>query len=220
MNVFVFTNSTGCMCYEGSTFIPNASYVDMLQEYNPEGMWINGVTALHVSRAVSLVLKGAERIAILHFGVCEALSHPPANFLNLWIAHLFQQVVDPYLFQTFIVPKMLKASEVLTKDARDYFCSLLPSEFAYILEGILWKLQGTKTIFIGMSQPNTASYPHWQEQALEYNEVMKNLCLKWNVYFIDIWDLLKEHVQDSNHINIEGHKILYNLIVDKMAKGA
>jgi|GEM_PF-4326403 hypothetical protein len=208
MNLFIFTNSTGCMCYEGTNFIPNASYVDGLQEYHPEGMWINGVTILNVHKTLPQILKGTKRIAVLHFGVCEALSHPPVNFLNLWIAVLLQQLADSCLYQTFIVPKMVKAVESLANEKPEYFLSLEPKEFEYILDNIFWMLQGTKTLIVGMSQPNSGSPSHWISQAWEYNEVMKKGCEKYNVEFLDIWESFKDYVQDSSHLNIEGHKQL------------
>lgn len=212
MKLFLFTNSTGCMCYEGITFLSGYSYVDRLQEYNPEGMWINGITALHVYKMLPRILKGSDRIAILHFGACEAFSHPPANFINLWLNHWFQQVVDPVLFQTFILPKILKASECLLNNDKQYFRSLLPAEFEYILDGILKMLQGTKTLVIGMSQPNDGDHPHWVVQAWGYNEIMRKLCEKHNAGFLNIWDSLKDNVQDSNHLDRYGHQVLLGCI--------
>lgn len=207
------------MAYDGVTFIPNGSYVDMLQDYHPEGLWINGVTILHIIKLLPPILKGTDRVAIMHFGASETFTHPPANFLSMCCAHLLRQDMEPSLFQAYVVPKMFAASNALAHNRTEYFRLIEPSDFERMLDQVLWMLQGTRTLFIGMSQPNSPDHPHWVNQAWEKNEIMKRLCIRCNVKFLHIWDDYKEYIQDSTHFNTEGHKKLFNEIQTFIQEG-
>ncbi len=208
MNLTIFSCSTGFHSYP----TPNKSYVERLSlEYNIKGRWTDGLTILDVRKELNVNLCGNDRVIILHIGAVEAFTYSPANIIEWCAGYLLRNPFDPNAI-TFLLPRILEASHALTHK-QDLFLSILePWEFEFVLHQTLQLMQGATGIIVGMSKPNTPDKPFWVEQASTFNQILEEETKICNFTFIDVWNLCPHCVVDNNHLNEEGHNILYERI--------
>lgn len=208
MNLTVFSCSTGFHSYPD----PNKDYIGKLSlEQNIKGRWMDGMAILDVKRELPTQLCGNDRAVILHIGAVEAFSYRSANVIE-WCAEYFLRNPSDQYAMNFLIPKILKASHSLTHK-QDLFLSILePEEFVFILQQVLHILQGTKVIMMGMSKPNTPDKLFWVEQAFKFNQILEEEAKTANASFVDVWNLCSQYVVDNNHLNEEGHNVLYKTI--------
>lgn len=84
----------------------------------------------------------------------------------------------------------------------------------------------SKIVFIGLTPVDESSVSPlpWaknkylkNENVKRYNEVIKSVCKKNDVYFIEIFEKLKngnKYLEDGLHLNSEGHKRIFELVRD------
>ncbi len=208
MNLAIFSCSTGFHSYPTL----NKSYVERFaSEYNAKGRWADGLSIFDVKREIPSYLCGNDRIVILHVGAIETFTHPVANVIEWYSNYFLRNPSDQYAM-AFLFPKMAEISHALTHKGKQFFSILEPKEFEIVIRLILLILQGAKVIIVGMSKPNDPMKPFWIEQALIINQILENETKNFNFIFIDTWNLCPHCVVDSNHLNEEGHNILYEKI--------
>ncbi len=212
MNLTIFSCSTGFHSYP----TPNKSYVERLVfEYNPRGRWADGLSIFDVKRELPLYLCGNDRIIILHVGAIETFTHPVANVIEWYSNYFLRNPSDQYAM-AFLLPRMAEISYALTHKGKQFFSILESKEFETVLRLILSILQGSKVIIVGMSKPNDPAKPFWVEQAFIINQILRDETKIFNFIFIDTWNLCPHCVVDSNHLNEEGHNILYERIRENL----
>lgn len=209
-DVTIFGSSTA---YYSPT--PGMSYVDLLKkDYNVKSLCMRGYTIWHANYILPphLTEIGKDKWIIIHVGASEAATMKIPTFLQLasyWLVY----GSNDHFFQTFIAPKIYKASCDLV-EGKDTFHSLLTSdEFKILYDRLLKALEGYSIICIGMSKPliNT-SIPH--KQALSFDIEIESMCKKIpeKANFIDIFTLCENETIDSNHLSDQGHQLVYNEI--------
>jgi len=213
VNISVFCCSTGFTAMRKAD-LDHPSYVDiLLSKYGkPDGIWMNGLTILHIRHLISRFLRdrNTRSCIIIHVGVVEALTRPPENFLQQAVYFLNYYGYTQY-FGTFVVPKMLRATKALTHNRKEYFRFLEPYQFRMILTDIAILLEGFTSIIVGMSKPVSPEY-RWIGQALEFNNILMEVCEEYNLNFIDVWNLCPDQIVDSNHLTKEGHQRIFEQI--------
>jgi hypothetical protein len=208
MNLTIFSCSTGFHSYP----TPNKSYVERLSsEYPAKGRWMDGLSILDVKRELPLFVYGNDRAVILHIGAVEAFSYPAANIIEWCAEYFLRNPFDPYAI-TFLIPKIIEASHALTHKQELFLPVLESSEFEFILHQTLHLLQGSNVIIVGMNKPNTPGKSFWIEQALTFNQILEEEAKTFNSIFVNSWNLCPHCVTDNNHLNEEGHNILYEKI--------
>lgn len=211
MKLFIFSSSTGCVSLGGGE-----SYVEMLEKkYNPEGIWINGLTVLSARHYAKQFIKGNKRVVILHLGAVECFTRPLESFIIWCIREMGNWYNDP-AWKEYFYYKLIQATISLEKKEQKYIQPLENFEFKKLYEDLLLILEGCKIIIIGMSKPKRPD-PHWVEQASAFNDILKDLSVKYKTYFIDVFNKYDQYAIDSNHLNDEGHNLLYQE-VDKILK--
>jgi hypothetical protein len=212
MNLTIFSCSTGFHSYP----TPNKSYIDKFaSEYQVKGRWMDGLSVLDVKRELPLFVYGNDRIVILHIGAVEAFTYPAANIIEWCAEYFLRNPFDPYAI-TFLTPKIIEASHSLTHKQELFLPVLEPSEFEFVLHQTLHLLQGSQVIVIGMNKPNSSDKPFWTKQALIFNQILEEEAKIYNFNFIDAWNLCPHCVTDNNHLNEEGHNIIYEKVKEKL----
>ncbi len=212
MNLTIFSCSTGFHCYDNNKQdVYGKSYIERLQVEFPsiQGRWMDGMIIIDVKH--ELLLKGNQRKVILHIGAVEAFSHPSENILEWGINWIISHGGLDSFFNSMILPMMLKAAHALTHKQKEYYSILTPRDFSVILDLVLILLQGSKVIVVGMSKPNTDK-AYWVEQASAFDSILRMETNKHNQTFINVWDICSHCVVDNNHLNEEGHRILFEKI--------
>lgn len=201
MKLFIFSSSTGLYSTEGD------SYVEMLEKYNPEGIWINGLTVLSARHYARQFIKGNNKVVILHIGAVECFTRPVESFIIWAIREMGNWYNDP-AWKEYIDYKLIRSAILLEQKKQEYIQPIENHEFRKLYEDLLIMLAGCKIIIVGMSRPIRPD-PHWVEQASDFNNILKDLSNKYSTYFIDIFNKYSQYVIDSNHLNGEGHKLLF-----------
>jgi len=215
-DLILFGCSTAYIPYNMENIIGTTSYVDILkQEYNLKGIWLNGINIINIRSEMSKFLIGrgskTKQKVIIHTGACECFSSKPENFLHYCIANLCLYGMNNW-FQSFVLPKMLSAAKSVShKYENEYYSLLDESEFSYIYRDIAILLEGFDVFLMGMGRPNTNNQ-EWIKQADRYNGVIGDMGKEYNLNFVDIWNICKEEISDSNHITDKGHKLIYEAI--------
>jgi hypothetical protein len=213
MNLFIFSSSTGMVGFGGT------SYIDKLETvYSPQGLWNNGFSILSARHNVHRILKGNKRVVILHLGAVECFTMPAENFLVWCIRELGHHWYTDSDWKAYFYHKLLKATDALFKKETVYIRPLEDYEFRVLYEELIRMLEGSKILIMGMSKP-VLPEPHWTEQAVSFNNILKELSDKYNTYFIDVYNKYSDYVVDSNHLNTAGHELLYQE-VDQIIRSA
>jgi len=223
MNLTIFANSTLYTPMQDGTIIDEKSQscLTYLQNnYNVNGIWINGLTIFHILNMHSnfLVERFRRNVILLDIGVVEALTHPAANFLH-WCCMYLQSQGMTAEFKTYVLPYMTWASAHLTNKDRineNYYPLLNTNDYGNLLSIFLKLVEGFSVIVLGMNKPNMSNEllcKEWYTQANIYNERIKTITM-WNsnCVFIDRWNLLSEYVVDTTHLTPEGHIRLFDII--------
>jgi len=223
MNITVFANSTLYTPMPDSlTTWNHDSTLHFLREYCPklDGAWLNGLTILNIKQMLPQYLRERHRSnwVIINVGAVECYSHKTANFLQ-WCSHYLNFYGCDPLFSTYVLPKMLKASDKLCSNEEDFHQLLSSSDFASILDSILRLLEGFSVIVIGMNEPKTENVV-WKNQAGDYEYVMAFICKQYNnVVHIDSWNLYNSYVVDTTHMTPEGHSSMFSRICNILESG-
>ena len=208
-SVTIFGSSTAYYAHD-----PGCSYVDMLKnDYDVKSLCMNGYTIWHANYILPQFLteRGPDKWIILHVGASECATMKISNFLVLASYWLIYGSNDHY-FQTFIGPKMYRASLDLADGIENYYSLLNRSEFLALYDKLLQGLESFSVLCVGMSKPNEATDIR-MEQAITFETAIDECCRcrPWTRQ-IRVWDLCDGQIIDSNHLTNEGHKILYNEI--------
>lgn len=218
--VTIFANSSGYVSYESPGNVGELSYIQLLKnnvDIEVKGYWTNGMTILHTRNIMKRNLIGVIRSdlnwLILHVGVCESFSRYPQNFIQLVIDYLFQWG-ESSPFRSYVLPSAVKAAKDLAEGIEGNYYNFLDKTAFINLWREVFKLgEGHSIIVIGFSRPNIEeNHPHFN-QAREYNDVLRELTLCNDSYFIDAWNMVPECVVDGTHIAEKGHNRLYYKIM-------
>lgn len=219
--ITVFANSTLYTSMFDENTHGGVGCLELLKNrYEVNGLFTNGLTVLHVLPSFKIFAKerNKKNIVIINLGAVEAFSHPAENFLY-WASYFLLENGCTSQFETYCIPKMVKATHALSHKREEFFRILDLPEFKSLFAQILLLLEGMSVIVLGMNKPNMNSQnarSHWIEQASEFNEGIKSVC--GNNDFIDIWNILENHVVDTTHLHPFGHRVLFNAINERIQK--
>lgn len=219
-SITIFGNSTPCTPMSDRFTVAGECWIELLCDFYKNrkeinGHWINGMTMAQADGMIERYLNRRIRDnwVILHLGACEAFTEKPANFLQgaiYWLNHWERH----WAFDAYVLPKMERAAYCLTHNIDEYFRYFEPEEFQEIFHRFLKKLEGFSVIVIGMSFPNEYFLTR-RSQANEFNVVLKDISSQYNnVEFLNIFDLCRNDVVDTNHLTQLGHNTIFSEIVN------
>jgi len=215
MKLTVFSNSTGNCAFQqcGGTLI-NSSYIDMLYEkfQNINGYTKDGMMIFHAKTNLLNLLSGRDNKIIIHLGINEAVTSPAINFLVLATYHYNCWDLGPE-YKTFVAPKMFAAANDIQKGVNNYYRFLEPFEFRFMWECFGQMLYGSKPIIMGFSKPNSICKDYVFEQTYQYDEILKEVCMKFDMVHVDVWNICNSDCIDGNHLTQAGHKKLFDYLM-------
>lgn len=220
MNITLFTNSTFYTSMPDINTVAGMSCLDHLRLAYPnqvEGLWLNGLTVLHVLPNMGRYLKERHprNVVILNLGCVEAYSHPAQGFLHWTSKFLLENGSTPH-FQSYVVPNMVDAAHAVCTNRTVFKRVVEPHHFGEMLYQIFLLLEGYTVIVVGMNRPNTnilADPDRWLSQGREFDTILRDVSIRFdNICYIPVWDSLSQYVVDSTHLTPEGHSKYFELV--------
>lgn len=200
------------------------------EELNKTGNWFTN--NLGLSRRIveefhenkDLFIRTFPNYFVINLGCVDA----PTREIPLWFSDIIYRRKNVFFYPVFnfiysrLIKKYLRTQLVILRGKRPWVSpTKFQKNFSLMLD-VLIKETSANIIVLGINRGNERierSLPGTNKNYIRYDEIIKNLCSRPFVDFIDVSHLnSQEHFPDGIHYNFEGHKKIKEAIYKCIVK--